>query len=300
MPGMEYTDWHIFLGVAQHGSTLGASRSLRVSQSTVSRRIDALETALNVALFDRRPSGYVLTPAGRLLVPRAELIVSAIAEALGAARQIQRGMTGEVKFTAPVGFVQTFLIAAIQDFRLVYPDISIEVVASEDRLDLLKGDADVALRTGPRPETPGLVARRVLTDSWSVYCSPDYFAAHGAPRSGEELKRHHVIALSKGFRDIALARWLDTTVPESAIVVRTHDIPGVLSGLTRGLGVGLMSDTVAAACGLHLCFVPPVIQEAPVWLITTEHMRNESRIRAFVDYLAGYMTQGRYRKAIAD
>lgn len=88
---------------------------------------------------------------------------------------------------------------------------------------------------------------------------------------------------------------MDRNVPEEAIVLRHHDIPGLLSGLIGGIGVGLMSDTVAAASGLVLCFVPPMTQEVPLWPVTTESLRSEPRIRAFVDFPAGYMTQGRYR-----
>lgn len=294
---MERTYWHIFLAVARHGSTLSASQKLRVSQSTVSRRIDAIEAALGVRLFDRRPSGYTLTPAGEHLVPRAEAVVSTIAQALSSTRQFRRGLTGQVRVTAPVAFAQTFLTTAIRDFRRSYPEISVELVASEDRLDLLAGDADVALRTGPPPDTPGLVARKVFLDSWSVYCSASHAATHGIPRSGDELVRHPVIGLSMGFRGTPLAHWMDQTVPEEAIVLRYSDIPGLLAGLSGGVGVGLMSDTVAAATDLVLCFAPPIRQETPIWLVITEHLRNEPRIRAVVDFLAGYMVQGRYRKA---
>ncbi|MBC2834038.1 LysR family transcriptional regulator [Paragemmobacter straminiformis] len=292
---MEATDWHIFLAVARQGSTLAASRVLSVSQSTVSRRIDALERAIAVELFERRPSGYVLTPAGEHLVPRAEAIVLATAEALSAARQFRRGLTGQVRITAPVAFGQTFMSAAIRDFRQTCPDISVELFATEEKLDLLAGEADVALRTGPRPDLPGLVARRVLIEAWSIYCSQGYAAANDVPRSASDLARHPVISLSAGFRNSPLALWMDQAVPEEAIVLRYHDVPGLLSGLRNGLGVGLMSDTVAAASGLVRCFVPPVTETTPLWIVTTERLRHEPRIRAFVDFLAGYMTQGRYR-----
>lgn len=296
---MENTDWHIFLGVARHGSTLAASRQLGVSQSTVSRRIDALEIALGVTLFDRRPSGYTLTGAGAHLVPRAEAIVAAVAAALSASRQFRRGLTGQVRVTVPVAFGQSFMTSAIRDFRQTCPEISVELVSSEEKLDLLAGGADVALRVGPRPDAPGLVARKILVDTWSIYCSAEYAVAHGVPRSGSDLARHPVIALSMGFRDTPLAHWMDRTVPEQAVVLRYHDIPGLLAGLAGGIGVGLMSDTVAAALGLELCFVPPVTEAAPLWLVTTEGLRSEPRIRAFVDFLAGYMTQGRYRRDAA-
>ncbi len=149
---MEKSDWHIFLAVVRDGSTLAASRKLRVSQSTVSRRIDALEAALGLKLFDRRSSGYVLTDSGAALVPKAEAIERAVADALTSARQQSRGLAGEIRFTTPAAFGQTFMVPALRDFRLAYPDIQVELVASEDLLDLGAGEADVALRAGPKAD----------------------------------------------------------------------------------------------------------------------------------------------------
>ena len=293
---MEKSDWHIFLAVVREGSTLAASRQLRVSQSTASRRIDALEAALGLRLFERRSSGYVLTDSGTALVPRAEAIERAVADALTSVRQQKRGLTGQIRFTTPAAFGQTFMVPAIREFRLAYPDIQVELVASEALLDLSAGEADVALRAGPRPTVAGLVARRVLVDGWSVYCSRDYVDKFGVPKNGEELGNHTVIGLPKAFWDAPISHWMDETVPESAVVVRQHDVPGLLAGLRSGVGVGLMSDMVAEADGtLVKCFVPPVIQEIPVWLVTTERLRKEPRIRALMDFLAGYLAQGRYR-----
>ncbi len=85
-------------------------------------------------------------------------------------------------------------------------------------------------------------------------------------------------------------------MPEAAIVVRQHDIPGMLAGLRSGVGVGLMSNMVAEAEGsLIRCFVPPVTMDVPLWLLTTERLRKEPRIRALLDFLAGYLAQRRYR-----
>jgi DNA-binding transcriptional LysR family regulator len=297
---MENSDWHIFLGVARHGSTLAASRVLRVSQSTVSRRIDALEAALGVKLFDRRPSGYALTFAGGQLLPRAEAIEAAVSDALTSIRQHKRGLVGQVRVTTMGAFAQTFFYPAVRDFRTAYPDIAVELVATEAKLDLLAGQADVALRAGPAPDVPGLVARRVLTDGWSVWCSRDYAAARGRPERAEDLGRHPVVTLSKDFGSAPFAEWLEGIVPEQGIVMRAHDIPGLLAGLVSGVGVGVMSNMTAEAAGLLRCFDPPVRSEAPVWLVTTESLQKEPRVRAFVDYLAGYLAQGCYRRIALD
>ncbi len=297
---MEDSDWHVFLAVARRGSTLAASRGLHVSQSTVSRRIDALENVLGLRLFDRSPAGYVLTPAGTEMVARAEAIERAVSEALVAARQHKRAIAGQIRFTTFAAPGQTFILAAVRDFRRAFPDITVEVVATEARLDLLKGEADVALRAGSMPTETGLVMRRLMTDGWSVYCSRDYAAAHGVPQTPADLAHHSVLTFFDTHDDLPIVRWMAGAVPEACIVLRPQDIPGLLAGLKEGVGVGLMSDMMAEAAGLVPCFVPPVTLEAPIWLITTERLRNVPRVRAFLDFMAGYVAQRRYRKQAPD
>ena len=103
--------------VARHGSTLAASKHLRVSQSTVSRRIEDLESSLGLTLFDKRPSGYELTEAGRDLLPRAEAVERAVAHVMSSAEEHKRGMAGLVRFTTLEAFGQTFMVPALRDFR---------------------------------------------------------------------------------------------------------------------------------------------------------------------------------------
>lgn len=297
---MRMSDWHIFVQVAHSGSTLAASHHLRVSQSTASRRIDALEAELGLTLFERRPSGYSLTAAGEALLPRAEAVVDSIAAAHTAARQQARGLSGRIRLTTATSFGHTFVIAALREFRSAYPEIRIELLTSEERLDLLSGEADVALRIGPRPDVAGLVAKKVIHDAWSLYCSRDYADHFGVPEDGESLRAHQVIGFAQDaalYDAFPVLAWLDAMVPGSAVTLRQHDIPGLLAALRGGAGVGLMSDIVAEADGtLVRCFRPPEAPQSPVWLVTTEHLRREPRIRALLDFLSGYLASGCYRR----
>jgi DNA-binding transcriptional LysR family regulator len=123
-----------------------------------------------------------------------------------------------------------------------------------------------------------------------------YAAEHGLPQTPADLARLAVITVSGALEAIPIVLWLKSTVPEGRIVTRYHDVPGLLAGLKDGVGVALMSGMMAEAVGLIHCFVPPVGFEAPAWLITTEKLRQEPRIRAFLDFLAGYVAQKKYRK----
>lgn len=293
---MDSKDLNIFLMVAKHGSTLAASKQLQVSQSTVARRIESLEKSLGLSLFDKQPSGYELTEAGRALVPQAEAVERAVASVLSSAAEQKRGVGGLVRFTTLEAFGQTFIVPAMREFREAYPDIRIDLIATEAVLDLTAGEADVALRTGTAPTAAGIVGRKIGRDGWGVYCARSYAERFGVPKTAEDLRDHHVISLSKDFRRAPLIVWFDEVVPESAMLLRQHNIPGLLAGLKSGAGVTLMSDMVASTDEtLVRCFSPPMDTGIDIWLLTTERLRHEPRIRTLIDFLARYFAKGRYR-----
>src|SRR5689334_13366196 len=120
---MDSRDLSIFVAVARCGSTLAASKQLGMGQSTVSRRIEALEEHLGLTLFEKLPSGYVLTDAVRALLPQAEQVEQAVAKVESAAKQHKRGLSGLVRFTTMHAFGQTFVVPAMREFRAAYPDI---------------------------------------------------------------------------------------------------------------------------------------------------------------------------------
>jgi molybdate transport repressor ModE-like protein len=295
---MDSRDLGIFVAVARCGSTLAASKQLGIGQSTVSRRIEALEEHLELTLFEKLPSGYVLTDAGRALLPQAEQVEQAVAKVVSSAKQHKRGLSGLIHFTTMELFGQTFIVPAMREFRAAYPDIQVDVILKEERLDLVAGEADVGVRSGRNLDTPGLVSRRIGRDRWAVYCSRTYAAEFGQPETAKDLAAHHVIGLSRDFPREPLAVWFDEAVPDAAVVVRQDSLPGLFAGLRSGAGVTLMSDLVASTdTSLLRCFEPPaeVVSEFDLWLVTTERLRHEPRIRALLDFLAGYFANARYR-----
>src|SRR6185369_15293654 len=143
---LDWNDLRYFLAVADGGSTLAAGRALRVSQTTVARRIAALEQALGLPLFEKRQAGYTLTPAGEELLERARQVeISATGFAEAAAAQV-RDTSGTVRITTQEIFV-TLLAPMLRELHEKHPEILIELDDSQYFRDLGEGEADIALRS---------------------------------------------------------------------------------------------------------------------------------------------------------
>ena len=294
----DWNDLRCFLAVLRDGTTLAASRRLGVSQSTAARRIAALETALGLELFDKRPSGYTPTEAATALLPLAETAETALEAFAATASAHRRGMIGVVRLTTNDVFASAFLLRALGEFRTSYPAVRVELVTSDRFLDLAAGEADVALRAGAPPTDRGLVGRRLAVDRWSVYCSRAYMEANGAPRRAEDMAQHPVFSVDDAFPRSPTVEWVERHVPPQAVALRQNSISGLFASLKSGLGVTMMSDFVAAGDpDLVLCFTPDIQDHNEIWLVTHERLRKTPRVRALMDFLGGFFTARRQAEA---
>ena len=294
---IDWNDLRHFLAVARTGTTLAASRQLGVSQSTVARRIDALETALGLKLFDRRQAGYALTEAGQDLIEAAASVESAASTFTDKATSLQRGITGTVRFTTNDLFANQVLLPALPAFREAHPEIRLEMVTSDRRLDLASGEADIALRAGTPPSDPALVGRCIAQDTWGVYCSRSYAERHGIPASAEDLGQHGVLGIDPQAFGGPVIDWARTAIPRSSILVHQNSVSMMYMSVRSGLGVGLVPDFVARTDRemVH-CFDPKIDMSYEIWLLTHERLRNVPRVRAVLDFMTEYLTSGQHAR----
>jgi DNA-binding transcriptional LysR family regulator len=283
----DWNDLRYFLAVEEHGSTLAAGRALRVSQTTVARRIAALEEVLGLTLFDRHRAGYALTPAGKALMSDARNVASS-AEALAeTAAARSRAGGGTVRLTAEEAMVVGLLPAMLRELREAYPEIVIEVDASEAVRDLGEGAADVALRMKKRLDGGGLFGRRVGQDYWTVYCSRSYAEAHGAPRSRHDLASHPLVSVG-GAGEIGLnyRLWLRLNGLEQAVAMQHATVTGLLSAVRSGLGVAALPCIVAEMDETLLRCLPARSDGAlDIWLVSHERLRHEPAVRTVLQFL---------------
>ena len=288
---LDWNDLRYFLAVAREGSTLSAARALHTSQTTVARRIAALEVALKLKLFDRRQAGYALTPAGEELRDSAQEVERAAARFAEAAAAQGRNLAGTVRITTDEVFAMTLLPPILRDFYDRHPDIVIELDTSPEVRDLGAGEADIALR-GTKSEQPvGVVGRKLCVDDWTLYCSRDYAARRGLPQSREELKEHAIIGGGGGNLWRHYKAWLERLGLEDSIAMHQGSSTGLLSGVRSGFGIGVLPCIVGDADpDLIRCFPPRGDHGRIFWLLSHERVRNTPAVRAVLDHLYERLT----------
>ncbi|SOB86605.1 transcriptional regulator, LysR family [Sphingomonas guangdongensis] len=285
MPAVfNWDDLRHLLAVAQHGSTLSAARALGVSQSTVQRRLRALDDALGRSLTVRTASGYALTDYGAALLPAAQAVEEAAKRFTGVAREARDRVSGLIRVTCPEPIIPR-LMPLIERFQQTHPDLQVEFVTSDRYLDLARGDADVAFRSGDTDAD--LVGRKVADSIWSVYASAGYVERRGRPRDVADLASHALVTLDAGMAGHRVVAWLDEVAPHAPRVARVNSILGLLQSVRSGAGVAPLPANIADADPTLVRLFGPVPALTRSWkLLTTRALRREPRIAAFFDYVA--------------
>ena len=284
---LDWNDLRYFIAVARHGSTLAAGRALAVSQTTVARRIAALEQSLGFPLFDKRQAGYAVTPAGEQLLQKAAKVeerASAFSEAVAAH---SRDLSGTVKITTEEIYAVTLLAPLLPQLRQLHPEIVIDLDTSQAIRDLGAGEADISLRSTSETSQPaGVVGRKLCVDDWTLYCSKDYAARQGAPRALDEIKGHPIIGGGGGNLWVHYQAWLQALGLEDQVAMHHATSGGLLSGVRSGFGIAVLPCVVADSDpDLHRCIAPRTEHGRVLWLFTHDRVRRTPRVRAVIDFL---------------
>ena len=290
----DWNDLRYLLSVARLGSTIAAGKALHVSQSTVHRRLAELEKSLGRPIVKRHPSGYRLNELGlqlRPLAERVEEMVGAIERHVTAASDAPTG-TVRVTCSETIGYrlMTSPLLAA---FHTRHPGLKVELVMSDQDLDLAKGEADVALRAG-EPDDDRLVGRKIADVPWALFGSRAYVAQHGEPADAGDVNRHAVIEFDGQIREHSAAKWLRSVAPDAAVAGRSNSVPGLLLTVRSGLGLAPLPVPLAAR-DLELVQVlgPLPGLFSPIYLLTHPDLRHSPRVGPFFDYFIAELTSVR-------
>ncbi|PWJ21381.1 LysR family transcriptional regulator [Jannaschia seohaensis] len=271
----DWGDARIFLAVAEQGSTLAASRVLGLAQTTVARRVDALERALGLRLFARDTRGFRLTAEGAALRPAAEDLRKAAGALEELARSQRTKARAPVRFTSWDDAINAELSDVFVSFVADMPGVSFEFMTSKRNLDLTADEADVALRLCARAPDSALVGRQVGRTEWTYYASEAYAAARGLPACyDDDLDDHTVVMLEH--------------IPSARRNVLFFDSPSALvMAILTGRGIGpvptIQGDRESR---LVRCFPPPEGSEMEIWLLAGAAAYRRPEVKAFMAFAA--------------
>jgi DNA-binding transcriptional LysR family regulator len=282
----DWDDLRYFLAVARHHSTLAAGRALQVDQSTVQRRLAELERRIGKALVHRHATGYRLTALGQDMLPHAERIeseVHAFAQRLQAA---ERDATGIIRVTCPEPLVYRLTRSTLLDrFHARHPGLRVEFVMSDRVLDLAKGEADVALRSGD-PGDGELVGRKIADSLWAIYASRAYVERHGRPEQAADLEKHDLVAFDESMAGHRAARWLARVAPNAKVVARNDSVLGLVYAVKSGVGIGPLPTALGDAEPDLVRVLGPVEELTRAWrILTSPALRRTPRVAAFFDFV---------------
>lgn len=279
-----------FLAVMRTGSLSGASRSLSVAQPTVRRQIEHLEEVLGVVLFTRSQTGLVATETALAALPYAESmagVAEALVRSVSAPSEVEQG-TVRVTCSEVVGVA--VLPPILADLCRAHPRLQIELSLTDANEDLLRRDADVAVRMA-QPTQNALVAKRVGTVELGVFAREDYLADHAVPRSPADLLRgHSLIGKDRDTSFYTALAGSGLALKRKDFALRTDNDAASLAAMRAGLGIGVCQVPLGAGPPRLTRVLPKLAFELPVWVVTHEDLRASRRVSIVFQHLVAALT----------
>jgi DNA-binding transcriptional LysR family regulator len=283
----DWADFNLVLALARGGSVAGAARILGVDNSTVSRRLAAMEKALGACLVLRGGREFAFTSEGKAALAAAESIETIIADATTSIRSAKTEIEGVVRVSVVPSLLRTLMpLAPLATER--FPGLSIELNAVQRIVDLAKGEADIALRMA-QPREIDLVARRAFEMGLGVYASKSYADRCGLPARPEDLCQHRLIQYSQNMLHLPWFGWIEAYADKAAPATRADSTEMATGLIAAGNGIGVLTCYAGDASPDLVRVFPEPVGTAIGWIVYHEAARNSARVRAVVDLLAEFL-----------
>ena len=289
---VDWNDLRYLLAVHRRGTLVGAAKELKVTKATASRRLAALEESLGTRLVERTPSGLVLTGAGRAALDAAneiDRVTASLEERVASASDTRP--RGTVRLTAPPWLAERIFIQSMPELRARYPELQVELLGTNQMLNLAEREADLAVRN-VRPTQGSLTTRKAGLLGGCVYASRLYLERRGTPASPETIAGHGVLVYET-FGGMPGFEWLKDPARGGVVTFRANDPAALVSAATAGLGL------VAVPCLLgdrepSLVRVTTLgFSRCELLLVTHEQLRSAPRIRAVSDFVVDVLREQR-------
>jgi len=293
---VNHLDWdlvRVFLEVSRTGGMSAAAQRLEMDVSTVSRRLERLESDLGVVVFERNRDGVVATEAGEKLMPAAEEMARAMGDLGVALDAVEAEAEGVVRLTAPPGIADVFVAPALARFHTLHPQVRVDLDASVGHAELTRGEADIALRTR-RPERPDLVSKKLVTTRSLPAGAAGYIASLGTLRRAEDARW---IGWGHDRANVGEARWLSQYVAQPP-VLRTSSFSAQLNAAAAGVGLMLAPEPYLGRFGLFPVTPGRALLESwealpmsDLWLVGHVALRRVPRVAVLWDFVMAELTR---------
>jgi LysR family transcriptional regulator for bpeEF and oprC len=279
--------------VVEKGSFTAAAQALGVPKATLSRKVTELEQRLGTRLLKRTTRKLGLTEAGTLYYEHGARIARDLTEAETAVNQLNSAPRGWLRFTAPYSLGTDAITPLLPEFMARYPDVRVEMFLSNDKLDLVASDMDLALRVGNLPDST-LSARKLASLRMHLYASPDYLARHGEPLEPADLEHHRSLAFLTHKRNGGYVWELvdggrQVEVPVAPVLV-ANDPPSLFNAVVSGVGLALLPESFGKPAveqgRLRRLLNPWSGPSVDLNAVFPPGRMQTPKVRAFVDYLS--------------
>lgn len=292
-PDFDWNDLRSFLAVVRAGRLTVAAQQLGVDHSTLSRRITALESALQVRLFDRLLTGYVLTEAGRGLVGEAERIEAVAIRISSDLMDAKAQMSGPVRVATPEGFGTYFLAHHLQALVGRHPEVALELIADPGAVSLARREADIAV-TMERPDAGPLRAQKLTNYEYGLYGSTQFLQEHGAVEGDLDYDGVRLIGYIHDMIPTPAHDYLSELIRGRRADLQISNIITQLSATLSGYGLCILPCFMAARHGTLRRIAPEHIRfTRSYWLVTHIDVRAPARANAIVAFLQDIVRENR-------
>ncbi len=286
---IQWNHWRSFIAVAEAGSLSGAARVLGLKQPTVSRHVDLLEATIGATLFLRAPQGMTLSDLGSQMLTEARAMAASAAALERAASAPVEAARGVVRLGASEVVGTEVLPATLAPLMAAHPGLAVELALSNRNDDLLRHEADLALRM-VRPTQSGLVVRKLADVRIGLFAHARYLDRHGTPATLEALADYMLIGPDRD--QMALDGFAQAGIPRRLIRLRCDREAAQLNAIRAGIGIGVMQAGIAR----RNPDLRPVLEEQiaftlECWLVLHADLRQSARVRLLADHLVENLPQ---------
>ncbi len=296
---MDWDKLKIFHTVAEASSFTKASTILNLSQSAISRQIQALENDLKVQLFERHARGLVLTENGEYLFKSAHEVISKLKDVESNLIGQKNALSGKLTVTTVVSFGTTWLTPRIKEFMDLHPDMEIELIFDDKELDLATRQADVAIRMR-RPKQLNLIQKKFVDFNYHIYGSNEYLEKNGYPKSLRDLDKHKFITYGKGapspvYNPDWVLRIGSKDGKKRKSVMKVNSVYGLLLAVQSGVGLAALPDYIAHnKSGITKVLPNDPGKPTETHFVYPASLKNNARLVAFRNFLFSKVNEWKF------